>query len=99
MDVVHAAGLLSALVATFSVAAIWAAFRDYMPGPPHAKAGTTSFIGMDPDGIWVGTAEAEGRGEVRRTSYASIGSVADTLNRVVIFNRSGAVLADVDAKS
>jgi hypothetical protein len=36
---------------------------------------------------------------VRHTPYASIGSVADTRNRIVIFDQKGAVLADVSAHS
>ena len=74
-----------------------AELRAYMPGPPKAMPGTTSFIGAHPEGIWVGTAEAGGRSVIQRTAYASIGSVADTRNRVVIFDRNGAVLADVNA--
>ena len=70
-----------------------------MPGPPPATPGTTSFSGAYPEGIWVGTAEPGGQSAVQRTAYASIGSVADTRNRVVIFDRNGAVLADVNAHS
>jgi hypothetical protein len=88
----------SAVFMSVDVLRLQEAFRGYMPGPPHAKPGMTSFIGMDPDGIWVGTAE-EGHGAVRRTPYTAIGSVADSRNRVVIFDRNGAVLADVDAKN
>src|SRR4051794_29842734 len=91
--------IASALFLSLDVLRLQEAFRGYMPGPPHAKAGMTSFIGMDPEGIWVGTAGAEGRSAVRRTPYASVGSVADSQNRVVIFDLNGAVLADVDAKS
>jgi hypothetical protein len=89
----------SAVFLSVDVLRLQEAFRGYMPGPPHANPGMTSFIGIDPDGIWVGTAEAEGHGAVRRTPYTAIGSVADSRNRVVIFDRNGAVLADVDARS
>ena len=74
-----------------------AELQAYMPGPPKPTLGTTSFIGADPEGIWVGTAEASGQSAIQRTAYGAIGSVADSLNRVVIFDRNGAVLADVNA--
>jgi hypothetical protein len=67
-----------------------------MPGPPEAKPGMTSFIGADPEGIVIGTG---GHSAVRHTPYASIGAVADTRNRIVIFDQKGAVLADVSAHS
>jgi hypothetical protein len=70
-----------------------------MPGPPQAKPDPTSFVGADLEGLWVGTAKAGSPSLVQHTPYASIGSVADTRNRIVIFDRKGAVLADVSAHS
>ena len=86
----------SAVFLSANVLRLSAELRAYMPGPPKPTRGT-SFISADPEGIWVGTAEASGQTTIQRTAYASIGSVADSLNRVVIFDRNGAVLADVNA--
>src|SRR5215218_10145427 len=83
----------SAVFISLNALRLSAELRAYMPGPPRATPGTTSFIGADPEGIWVGTAEAGEHSAIQRTAYAAIGSVADSLNRVVIFDRSGAVLA------
>jgi hypothetical protein len=89
----------SAVFLSLNVLRLSAELRAYLPVPPQAKPETTSFVGADPEGIWVGTAKAGGHSLVQHTPYGSIGSVADTRNRIVIFDRKGAVLADVSAHS
>jgi hypothetical protein len=91
--------LASAAFLSVDVLRLRADLRAYMPERPQPTPGTTSFIGADPEGIWVGTAEGARHTLVRHAPYASIGSVADTRNRIVIFDRNGAVLADVGAQS